>query len=122
MQLRVRDPDPLPALTGAHQGCVHELQSAPFTEETRDDPGPPAFFLEAPLERLSGIDRLRRERYDVSTKISYGLGLCNSLGEKEKKVERRRSRGRVWRQRGPLPYHLSMRCREPNREQGGCGS
>ena len=39
--LGVSDANPLPALAGAHQCRVHELQAAPLIEEARDDLGAP---------------------------------------------------------------------------------
>jgi hypothetical protein len=35
--LGVSDANPLPALAGAHQGRVNELQAAPLIEEARDE-------------------------------------------------------------------------------------
>jgi len=48
----IGDANALPALAGAHQGRVDQLQAAPLVEEARDDLGAPALFLEAPLDEV----------------------------------------------------------------------
>ncbi len=45
---------PHTALIGAHQSRVHQLQTAPFVKEARNDLRPSARLLEAPLNQIGG--------------------------------------------------------------------
>ena len=56
--LELADRQAAPAVSGADQGGVHELQHRPLAERMRDDFRAPALLEEEPLEEIGGANHL----------------------------------------------------------------
>src|SRR5262245_24797326 len=56
--LKLADRDAAPAIRGANDGRVHQLEHGPLTERVRDDLGAPALLEEEPLEEIRRPDHL----------------------------------------------------------------
>jgi hypothetical protein len=94
--LRVDDANPLPALTGPHQGCVHELQAAPRIEEPRDALGASVLFQDAPLDHIRGPRRLpvrAREAQRGETRLQIVPARSQGRRVETRKARRDRQRG-----------------------------